>query len=74
MISSRKQTNVDNAVAQLRERGLTVSGIACHVGKKEQRLAMLEKVQYQSNDQSNCMKGQICLWGRVEGRFGSESV
>lgn len=36
MISSRKQANVDETVAALREEGLDVRGVACHVGSLEQ--------------------------------------
>lgn len=37
VISSRKQQNVDRAVATLRGEGLSVTGIVCHVGKAEDR-------------------------------------
>lgn len=37
VISSRKQKNVDSAVATLQKEGLSVSGIVCHVGKPEDR-------------------------------------
>ncbi|XP_023422816.1 dehydrogenase/reductase SDR family member 2, mitochondrial [Cavia porcellus] len=37
VISSRKQTNVDHAVATLKEEGLSVTGTVCHVGKAEDR-------------------------------------
>ncbi|KAL6090944.1 hypothetical protein STEG23_024443 [Scotinomys teguina] len=37
VISSRKQQNVDHAVATLRGEGLSVTGIVCHVGKPEDR-------------------------------------
>ncbi|KAL4693167.1 hypothetical protein H8959_016977 [Pygathrix nigripes] len=37
VISSRKQQNVDRAVAQLQREGLSVAGIVCHVGKAEDR-------------------------------------
>ncbi|XP_006988580.1 dehydrogenase/reductase SDR family member 4 [Peromyscus maniculatus bairdii] len=37
VISSRKQENVDRAVATLRGEGLSVTGIVCHVGKPEDR-------------------------------------
>jgi dehydrogenase/reductase SDR family protein 4 len=36
MISSRKQRNVDDTVAALRQEGLDVRGVACHVGSLEQ--------------------------------------
>ncbi|XP_076786602.1 dehydrogenase/reductase SDR family member 4-like isoform X3 [Arvicanthis niloticus] len=37
VISSRKQENVDEAVAMLKEEGLSVTGTVCHVGKAEDR-------------------------------------
>ncbi|XP_028643183.1 dehydrogenase/reductase SDR family member 4 [Grammomys surdaster] len=37
VISSRKQQNVDRAVATLQGEGLSVTGIVCHVGKAEDR-------------------------------------
>ncbi|XP_052590246.1 dehydrogenase/reductase SDR family member 2, mitochondrial-like [Peromyscus californicus insignis] len=37
VISSRKQQNVDRAVAMLQKEGLWVSGTVCHVGKAEDR-------------------------------------
>ncbi|XP_075806210.1 dehydrogenase/reductase SDR family member 2, mitochondrial-like [Microtus pennsylvanicus] len=37
VISSRKQQNVDRAVATLKEEGLCVTGTVCHVGKAEDR-------------------------------------
>ncbi|XP_027428107.1 dehydrogenase/reductase SDR family member 4 isoform X3 [Zalophus californianus] len=37
VISSRKQQNVDRAVAVLQEEGLSVAGTVCHVGKTEDR-------------------------------------
>ncbi|XP_036055897.1 dehydrogenase/reductase SDR family member 4 isoform X2 [Onychomys torridus] len=37
VISSRKQENVDRAVATLQGEGLSVTGIVCHVGKPEDR-------------------------------------
>ena len=36
MISSRKAKNVEDTVAALREEGLDVKGVACHVGSLEQ--------------------------------------
>jgi len=41
MISSRKAANVEKAVADLTSAGLDVSGRVCHVGKKEDRDALL---------------------------------
>ncbi|XP_032199771.1 dehydrogenase/reductase SDR family member 2, mitochondrial-like isoform X2 [Mustela erminea] len=37
VISSRKQQNVDQAVATLQGEGLSVTGTVCHVGKAEDR-------------------------------------
>ncbi|XP_037690532.1 dehydrogenase/reductase SDR family member 4-like [Choloepus didactylus] len=37
VVSSRKQQNVDRAVAALQEEGLSVTGTVCHVGKAEDR-------------------------------------
>ncbi|KAK3579002.1 hypothetical protein CHS0354_034799 [Potamilus streckersoni] len=43
MVSSRKQQNVDSAVKELRNKNLSVSGIVCHVGIKEDRERMIQK-------------------------------
>ncbi|XP_072325082.1 dehydrogenase/reductase SDR family member 4-like [Scyliorhinus torazame] len=43
MISSRKQDNVDQTLAQLLAEGLSVSGIVCHVGKKEDREVLVNE-------------------------------
>uniref|UniRef100_A0A8C9A1Y2 Dehydrogenase/reductase SDR family member 4 n=1 Tax=Prolemur simus TaxID=1328070 RepID=A0A8C9A1Y2_PROSS len=37
VVSSRKQQNVDRAVAALQAEGLSVTGTVCHVGKAEDR-------------------------------------
>ncbi|XP_075386914.1 dehydrogenase/reductase SDR family member 4-like isoform X1 [Tenrec ecaudatus] len=37
VVSSRKQQNVDRAVATLQREGLSVTGTVCHVGKAEDR-------------------------------------
>ncbi|XP_043838203.1 dehydrogenase/reductase SDR family member 4-like [Dromiciops gliroides] len=37
IVSSRKQQNVDRAVAALQKEGLSVTGTVCHVGKAEDR-------------------------------------
>ncbi|XP_065728798.1 dehydrogenase/reductase SDR family member 4-like isoform X5 [Phocoena phocoena] len=37
VVSSRKQQNVDRAVATLHREGLSVTGTVCHVGKGEDR-------------------------------------
>ena len=44
LISSRKQQNVDNALKSLREKGLDVSGITCHVGKEDDRKQLFKTV------------------------------
>uniref|UniRef100_A0A8C8UJW6 Dehydrogenase/reductase SDR family member 4 n=1 Tax=Peromyscus maniculatus bairdii TaxID=230844 RepID=A0A8C8UJW6_PERMB len=43
VISSRKQQNVDRAVATLQEEGLSVTGTVCHVGKAEDRERLVAK-------------------------------
>ncbi|XP_053402150.1 dehydrogenase/reductase SDR family member 4-like isoform X1 [Mercenaria mercenaria] len=43
MISSRKQQNVDKALQTLKNKGLTVSGVVCHVAKKEHRQKLIEQ-------------------------------
>ncbi|CAL1675943.1 unnamed protein product [Lasius platythorax] len=45
MISSRKESNVKNAVEELRSEGLQVSGVVCHVGKAEDRKNLIEKTE-----------------------------
>ncbi|EDV25434.1 Dehydrogenase/reductase SDR family member 4 [Trichoplax sp. H2] len=43
VISSRKQKNVDAAVNNLRQQGIEVMGLVCHVGKKEHREALIQE-------------------------------
>ncbi|XP_055218321.2 dehydrogenase/reductase SDR family member 2, mitochondrial isoform X3 [Gorilla gorilla gorilla] len=43
VISSRKQQNVDRAMAKLLGEGLSVAGIVCHVGKAEDREQLVAK-------------------------------
>jgi len=43
VISSRKQTQVDNAVQSLQKQGLSVFGMVCHVANKDDRKRLLEK-------------------------------
>ncbi|XP_029435216.1 dehydrogenase/reductase SDR family member 4-like [Rhinatrema bivittatum] len=43
VLSSRKQENVDKALAQLREENLMVSGTICHVGKEQDRERLILK-------------------------------
>lgn len=45
MISSRKAANVEKAVSQLKSEGLTVSGIICHVAKKDDRTNLFKQTQ-----------------------------
>ncbi|XP_016781398.4 dehydrogenase/reductase SDR family member 2, mitochondrial isoform X2 [Pan troglodytes] len=44
VISSRKQQNVDWAMAKLQGEGLSVAGIVCHVGKAEDREQLVAKI------------------------------
>ncbi|KAJ8895692.1 hypothetical protein PR048_001028 [Dryococelus australis] len=43
VVSSRKESNVQNAVNKLKAAGLSVSGVVCHVGKAEDRLRLLQE-------------------------------
>uniref|UniRef100_A0A8C5LP00 Dehydrogenase/reductase SDR family member 4 n=1 Tax=Leptobrachium leishanense TaxID=445787 RepID=A0A8C5LP00_9ANUR len=43
LLSSRKQKNVDDAVKQLKDEGLSVTGIVCHVGVGEDREKLITK-------------------------------
>ncbi|XP_054988690.1 dehydrogenase/reductase SDR family member 2, mitochondrial-like [Sorex araneus] len=43
VISSRRQQNVDSAVAMLQGEGLSVTGTVCHVGKAEDREQLVAK-------------------------------
>ncbi len=43
VISSRKQESVDEVAAKFREEGLDAIGIACHVGKADQREALIKQ-------------------------------
>lgn len=44
VISSRNQDNVDSALKKLKSQGLSVSGMVCHAGVKEDRQNLIEKV------------------------------
>ncbi|CAI7886350.1 unnamed protein product [Closterium sp. NIES-53] len=44
VVSSRKQANVDTAVARLREKGIDATGMVCHVGSAEHRRKLAEAV------------------------------
>lgn len=48
LISSRRTSNVKNAVDQLRAEGLEVSGITCHVAKSEDREKLMNEVLRQT--------------------------
>ncbi|OXU18815.1 hypothetical protein TSAR_002136 [Trichomalopsis sarcophagae] len=43
VISSRREANVNSALAQLKAEGLEVSGVICHVGKEEDRHKLLNE-------------------------------
>ncbi|WIA18796.1 hypothetical protein OEZ85_003479 [Tetradesmus obliquus] len=43
MICSRRQQNVDETLAELRGKGITVSGMVCHVGSAQQRQALVDR-------------------------------
>ncbi len=43
-MSSRKQANVDKAVAELKAANISVWGQVCHVGKQEDRQRLIEEV------------------------------
>uniref|UniRef100_A0A8C7EW77 Dehydrogenase/reductase 2 n=1 Tax=Neovison vison TaxID=452646 RepID=A0A8C7EW77_NEOVI len=43
VVSSRKQQNVDRAVATLQGEGLSVTGTVCHMGKAEDRERLVAK-------------------------------
>lgn len=45
IISSRKQTNVDDAVQRLKNQGLSAYGFVCHVGKKEHRVRLFNFIR-----------------------------
>lgn len=44
IISSRKENNVEKAVKNLRNDGITVEGVVCHVGNAEQRKKLFDVV------------------------------
>lgn len=43
VVSSRKQANVDEAVKLLQNQGISVLGVACHVGKASDRKKLFEE-------------------------------
>jgi len=46
VVSSRKQKNVDSAVEKLKKQGQDVYGLVCHVGNREDRKRLFEKVSF----------------------------
>ena len=46
VVSSRKQKNVDAAVEKLKQEHPDVLGLVCHVGSKEDRQRLFDKVCY----------------------------
>lgn len=42
VVSSRKQKNVDKAVESMKNNGLDVTGVVCHVGNKEDRANLIK--------------------------------
>ncbi|XP_054015072.1 uncharacterized protein LOC128895999 [Hylaeus anthracinus] len=45
MVSSRRESNVKKAVEQLKSEGLQVSGVICHVSKKDHRKNLFNKTK-----------------------------
>jgi hypothetical protein len=43
LCNRRRQQNVDETLAELRGKGLTVSGMVCHVGNAQQRQALVDR-------------------------------
>ncbi|XP_043838202.1 dehydrogenase/reductase SDR family member 2, mitochondrial [Dromiciops gliroides] len=74
VVSSRKQQNVDRAVAILKEEGLSVRGMMCHVGKAEDRNRLVTMVAdyYGGVDILVCAAGVNPLVGSTLG--ASEQV
>ncbi|CAK7316100.1 Dehydrogenase/reductase SDR family member 2, mitochondrial [Vulpes lagopus] len=74
VVSSRKQHNVDRAVAALQGEGLSVTGTVCHVGKAEdrERLVATALEHYGGVDFLVCVAGVNPLVGSTLG--ASEEV
>ncbi|KAM8948759.1 dehydrogenase/reductase SDR family member 2, mitochondrial-like [Lycaon pictus] len=74
VVSSRKQHNVDRAVAALQGEGLSVTGTVCHVGKAEdrERLVATALEHYGGVDFLVCVAGVNPLVGSTLG--ASEQV
>lgn len=49
VISSRRQANVDKAVALLKSQSITVTGTTCNVGKGEDREKLVQTVRSQGH-------------------------
>uniref|UniRef100_H2Z9Q7 Dehydrogenase/reductase SDR family member 4 n=1 Tax=Ciona savignyi TaxID=51511 RepID=H2Z9Q7_CIOSA len=45
VICSRKKSNVDQALSELKSEGLSVSGLVCHVAKAEDRKIVIQKIE-----------------------------
>ncbi|KAM4852863.1 dehydrogenase/reductase SDR family member 2, mitochondrial-like [Thomomys bottae] len=69
VVSSRKQKNVDRAVATLQGEGLSVTGTVCHVGKAEDRERLVAKALEHSGgvDILVCVAGVNPLVGSTLG-------
>lgn len=71
VISSRKQQNVERAVAMLQEEGLSVAGTVCHVGKAEDRQRLVDKVRGQGMEGEEKEAQNLCFtaqpWERPGG-------
>uniref|UniRef100_A0A8C5ZII2 Dehydrogenase/reductase SDR family member 4 n=2 Tax=Marmota marmota marmota TaxID=9994 RepID=A0A8C5ZII2_MARMA len=74
VICSRKQWNVDQAVATLQKEGLSVTGTVCHVGKAEDRDRLVAKAleHHKGIDFLVCVAGVNPLVGSTLG--ASEQV
>ena len=62
VVSSRKQRNVDETVAQLQREGLAVTGCVCHVGRSEQirELVQVTYAQGESLDFAKRGTASVC--------------
>uniref|UniRef100_A0ACB8GD27 Dehydrogenase reductase SDR member 4 n=1 Tax=Sphaerodactylus townsendi TaxID=933632 RepID=A0ACB8GD27_9SAUR len=58
VLSSRKQANVDHAVAELQKENLSVSGLVCHVGKAEDQQRLIDTVSLWRFE-------AVCVWGNL---------
>lgn len=60
MVSSRNKKNIDEAVQELKKKGIDAIGIVCHVGKKE--------------DRANLLKETFNKFGRIDYLVGNAAV